>query len=169
MLKKQGLYDPQFEHDSCGVGFVVNVSGTRTHQIVSDGVTILKNLVHRGAVGGDLKTGDGAGMLTQLPHEFMRKVCTPAGISLPESGAYGVGMLFLPLESDARAKAVALTEKAVADEGGTVLGWRDVPVNPDCLGEMARENMPDIRQLFVTFDGLTGDAIESKLYVLRKE
>ena len=93
-MQQQGLYDPQNEHDSCGVGFVANINGQRTHKIVSDGITVLKNLVHRGAIGGDQKTGDGAGMLVQVPHDFLRRECANTGIKLPDPGAYGVGMLF---------------------------------------------------------------------------
>lgn len=168
MIKKQGLYDPLNEHDSCGVGFVVNVDGTKTHQIVSDGITILKNLEHRGAVGGDQKTGDGAGMLMQIPHGFFSKACTALSISLPEAGCYGVGMLFLPANREGIEKCRKLVDSSVTAEGGVVLGWRDVPVQPDSLGEMAREVMPAIQQIFVSCDNLSGDALEIKLYVIRK-
>ncbi|HMA64882.1 MAG: hypothetical protein ACM31E_06100, partial [Fibrobacterota bacterium] len=97
-MKKQGLYDPFYEHDSCGVGFVVNVNGERSHQIVIDGITILKNLAHRGAIGGDSKTGDGAGMLLQIPHDFFVKESKKLGFNLPEEGTYGVAKLFLPMD-----------------------------------------------------------------------
>jgi glutamate synthase (NADPH/NADH) large chain len=167
-MKKQGLYDPRYEHDSCGVGFVVNINGQKSHQIVSDGITILKNLEHRGAVGGDSKTGDGAGMLLQLPHEFFSTVCDGCGIRLPEAGTYGVGMFFLPLQKRLRTKAVGRIETTVTAEGGSVLGWRDVPVQPDCLGRMARSSMPFVAQLFLTFPGLSGDDLERKLFLTRK-
>ena len=101
-MKAQGLYDPFFEHDSCGVGFVANINGDVSHQIVDDGMTMLRNLEHRGAIGGDLKTGDGAGMLTQIPHTFFSKECKKLGFDLPAQGSYGIGMLFMPLEDAAR-------------------------------------------------------------------
>jgi len=167
-MKKQGLYDPQFEHDSCGVGFVVNVNGEKNHQIVCDGITILKNLAHRGAIGGDSKTGDGAGMMMQIPHEFFKVESDKGGFSLPEAGAYGVAMLFLPQESKKRAAAILTIEKVLVEEGFTKLGWRDVPVRPDCLGALARDCMPFMSQLFVSFPTVRDTALEHKLYVLRK-
>ncbi|MBN1127733.1 MAG: glutamate synthase subunit alpha, partial [Chitinispirillaceae bacterium] len=167
-MKKQGLYDPWYEHDACGVGFVVNTNGQRSHQIVSDGLTILKNLVHRGAVGGDAKTGDGAGMLMQLPHLFFIKESERLRFPLPDEGAYGVGMLFMPLDIHKRKIAAGIIESAVRDQGGGVLGWRDVPVQPECLGDLARASLPAIAQLFVAFDELTGEYLERKLYLTRK-
>ncbi len=159
-MKKQGLYDPFYEHDSCGVGFVVNVNGEKSHQIVSDGITILKNLAHRGAIGGDSKTGDGAGMLIQIPHQFFTQECNKSGFKLPEAGSYGVGKLFLPMSEEKRKITRSLIEKTIKSEGGTILGWRDVPVRPDCLGEMARSIMPFMAEIFVTFGALSGDALE---------
>ena len=153
------------EHDACGVGFVVKIDGTRTHQVVRDGVQILKNLVHRGAVGGDLKTGDGAGMILQVPHKFFSKVLK---FQLPAEGKYGVGMLFLPRQEKDSERARKMILNQTAREGGKILGWREVPVHPDCLGEMAREVMPSIWQVFVTYDGMEGLALERRLYVLRK-
>lgn len=167
-MKKQGLYDPFYEHDSCGVGFVVNVSGQRSHQIVIDGITILKNLAHRGAVGGDSKTGDGAGMLMQIPYKFFTKESSKLGIKLPEEGSYGVAMLYLPQDEAKRSLSVKLIETSVKSEGGRILGWRDVPVCPDCLGDMAASSMPFISQFFVTFDNINGNVLERKLYVTRK-
>jgi glutamate synthase (NADPH) large chain len=167
-MKHQGLYDPFYEHDACGVGFVVNVNGQRSHQIVTEGITILKNLTHRGAVGGDSKTGDGAGMLVQLPHLFFVNECERLRINLPKEGAYGVGMLFLPQEAQGRNAAVRIVESTVVKEGGGVLGWRDVPVQPDVLGEMARATMPFVAQVFVTFGTLTGSDLERRLYIVRK-
>jgi glutamate synthase domain-containing protein 2/glutamate synthase domain-containing protein 1/glutamate synthase domain-containing protein 3 len=164
-MKAQGLYHPSQEHDACGVGFVVTVDGTRSHQIVRDGVQILKNLVHRGAVGGDLKTGDGAGMILQIPHKFFTRVLK---FPLPPEGKYGAGMLFLPQQEKDSESARKMIAGKVAQEGGKVLGWREVPVHPDCLGEMAREVMPSIWQVFVSYDGLEGLALERRLYVLRK-
>src|SRR5271157_1835311 len=115
-MQREGLYDPSFEHSSCGVGFVVNVDGRRTHQIVINGVTILKNLVHRGAVGGDSRTGDGAGMMTQMPHRFLTRETTSLGFTLPDEGNYGVGMLFLPRDAGKRKKAVALIDGVLEKE-----------------------------------------------------
>ena len=169
IMKEQGLYDPFFEHDSCGVGFVAHINGRASHQIIDDGMTILKNLEHRGAIGGDLKTGDGAGMLTQIPHVFFGKECKKLGFTLPEAGQYGVGMLFMPVADAARIRAKQLVEDAVRSKEGAILGWREVPVNPDCLGSLARQCMPGILQVFLTFkEGVTEDALERKLYIIRK-
>ena len=164
-MKAQGLYHPSQEHDACGVGFVVKIDGTRSHQIVRNGVEILKNLVHRGAVGGDLKTGDGAGMILQIPHKFFSKVLK---FPLPSEGKYGVGMLFLPREEKDSERARKMIAAQTAKEGGRILGWREVPTHPDCLGEMARDVMPTIWQVFLTFDGIEGLSLERRLYVLRK-
>jgi len=164
-MKALGLYHPSLEHDACGVGFVVKIDGSRTHQVVRDGVQILKNLVHRGAVGADLKTGDGAGMILQIPHKFFSKVLK---CPLPPEGKYGVGMLFLPRQEKDSERARKMIVEKVAQEGGKVLGWREVPVHPDCLGEMAREVMPSIWQIFVSYEGLEGLALERRLYILRK-
>ncbi len=165
MLKKCGLYDPAQEHDACGVGFVARLDGQKTHQIVEEGVEILCNLEHRGAVGGDQKTGDGAGMLVQLPHKFFQKVLP---FDLPEASTYGAAMMFLPVHAKKQAEAVAMTEKMIKKEGAVLLGWRDVPVAPECLGELARKVMPSIRQLFLTVKGLSGFALERKLYIIKK-
>ena len=164
-MKAQGLYHPNQEHDACGVGFVVRIDGTPSHQIVRDGVQILKNLVHRGAVGGDLKTGDGAGMILQIPHKFFTRVLK---YQLPPAGEYGVGMLFLPQKEQDSESARKMIVAQAAKEGGKILGWREVPIQPDCLGEMAREVMPSIWQVFITYEGLEGLALERRLYVLRK-
>ncbi len=165
---EKGLYNPDYEHDSCGVGFVVNVNGTSSHQIVRDGVTILKNLVHRGAVGGDLKTGDGAGMILQIPHDFFFNKIKKIGFSIPKKGEYGVGFLFLPQEEKSRKQIEEIVKTVIKKEGGTILRWRDVPVCPDCLGEMARDVMPFMKQVFVSFPGLADKELERKLYIVRK-
>ena len=165
MLKARGLYDPAFEHDACGIGFVVRINGEKTHDIVEKGVEILCNLEHRGAVGGDQQTGDGAGMLIQIPHGFLNKVCP---FTLAPEGSYGVGMVFLPIDESRRSQSIKITEKICRKEGWNLLGWRDVPVNPDCLGELARRVMPFIRQFFVQKEGLHTDQLERGLYVLRK-
>lgn len=167
-MKKQGLYDPFYEHDACGVGFVVNVNGERTHQIVGDGITILKKLAHRGAIGGDSKTGDGAGMLVQLPHSFFVKEAEKIGFKLPKQGEYGVAMMFLPQHPKKRATAASVISSVVASEGGTVLGWRDVPVHSECLGDMAKSCMPYMQQVFIQFGTSSGDALERRLYIARK-
>jgi len=165
MIKKQGLYDPAFEHDACGVGFIAKIDGEKSHSIVQDGVQILCNLEHRGAVGGDMKTGDGAGMLLQMPHKFFKKVVP---FKLPPEGSYGAGMLFLPVDEKRAKKAMKLTELTLKKEGVTLLGWRDVPTNADCLGEQALSVMPSFKQLFVKIKGLSGVELEVKLYVIRK-
>ena len=164
-MREQGLYHPSMEHDACGVGFVVKIDGTRSHQVVCDGVQILKSLVHRGAVGGDLKTGDGAGMIVQIPHKFFQK---DLKFKLPGDGEYGAGMLFLPKNSKDSERARKMIEAQTLCEGGKILGWREVPVHPDCLGDMAREAMPSIWQVFVSFEGLEGLPLERRLYILRK-
>jgi glutamate synthase (NADPH/NADH) large chain len=164
-VKAQGLYDPRFEHDACGVGFVANVKGQKTHQIVIEGIGILKNLIHRGAVGGDEKTGDGAGILLQTPHDFFAAV---AGCPIPDAGAYGVGMLFLPKDKAARKKSVALIEEGMKAEHVTLLGIRPVPTDPSCLGAMALASCPDVAQVFVAIPGLSGADLERRLYVLRR-
>jgi glutamate synthase domain-containing protein 2/glutamate synthase domain-containing protein 1/glutamate synthase domain-containing protein 3 len=167
-MKNFGLYDRNYEHDSCGVGFVVNINGKENHQIVNEGITILKNLVHRGAIGSDLKTGDGAGMLTQIPHLFFADISTKLGFSLPEKHQYGVGFFFMPQDKNARLKLVKMIETAVKKEGGILLHWRDVPVNPDFLGRIARDTMPFMRQILVTFPDLIEEQLERKLYIVRK-
>ncbi|MBN2408060.1 MAG: glutamate synthase large subunit, partial [Elusimicrobia bacterium] len=166
--EKFGLYDRMNEHDSCGVGFIVNINGKRAHQIVTDGITILKNLEHRGALGGDLKTGDGAGMLVQIPHEFFEKKTEELECRLPEKGRYGVGFIFLPRD---RKKREAVTKQITATakkEGAELIGWRDVPVQPEYLGEIARESMPFMKQMFVQYPEAEGEGLERKLYVLRR-
>ncbi len=168
MMKKFGLYDPQFEHDNCGIGLVVNINGEKTHDIISDGVTVLKNLEHRGALGGDLKTGDGAGLLSQIPHAFFERECKKIDITLPSESLYGVGMMFMPKDEKLFKEAIEIVDKKVADEGGLVLGWRDVPVCPECLGDMARKVLPHIAQVFVSFAGMREDRLERELYITRK-
>ncbi len=165
MLETSGLYDPLQEHDACGVGFIARINGIKSHDIVEKGVEILCRLEHRGAVGGDQKSGDGAGMLIQLPHDFLDKATS---FSLPEAGTYGVGMTFLPENPERRSAAVRMTEEICAVEGWNFLGWRDVEVNPDCLGDIARRSMPCIRQFFVKKDSLSGKNLERYLYILRK-
>jgi glutamate synthase (NADPH) large chain len=164
-MKKQGLYDPLNEHDACGVGFVVEISGEAGHQTVRDGITILKNLEHRGAVGSDVNTGDGAGILTQIPHEFFSK---ETDLKLPLPGAYGVGMFFLPVDKSRRNKAIAIIADVIGSEGANTLGDRDVPYVSDSLGPKALSTMPFVYQAFVSSSGLTGENLERKLYIIRR-
>jgi glutamate synthase domain-containing protein 2/glutamate synthase domain-containing protein 1/glutamate synthase domain-containing protein 3 len=166
----QGLYDPRFEHDACGVGFVVNVKGRKSHAIVRDALTVLTNLRHRGACGCEANTGDGAGILMQMPHEFLKKACAPAGIELPEAGAYGVGMVYLPPDPGERYKCEKLFEEIVASVDQQLLGWRTVPTSNKTLGHTARASEPIVRQVFIARDRKMSDdmAFERKLYVIRK-
>ena len=163
-FKKQGLYDPFYEHDACGVGFVANINGEKNHAIVDEGVTILCNLEHRGAIGGDQKTGDGAGMLLQIPDKFFRKTLD---FKLPPAGEYGVGFLFLPADSDAAEKSRKMVESVLEKEQARLLGWREVPVITDSLGEIAISSMPSFWQLFVDFKNKP-KSMERSLYVLRR-
>ena len=169
-LTKQGLYDPQFERDACGVGVVANIAGVKSNDIVKNGLEVLVNLSHRGARGADPETGDGAGLLLQMPHQLFARECTKLGFTLPEPGEYGVAMVFLPMEAAQRKWCEDLFEEIVAEEGQTVLGWRDVPVDNSQIGEGARQVEPCIRQLFIgRGPDVTGAFhLERKLYVIRK-
>ncbi len=168
--KKQGLYDPQFEHDACGAGFVVNIKGVRSHDIIEQGLLILEKLAHRGATGADPASGDGAGMIIQIPHIFLNKVCAHAGFTLPPEGQYGVGMVFLPRDETLRKSMEARFEKIAATENQPVLGWRTVPVNDGEIGPTAKAGQPVIRQVFLRRSGTLSDAMafERKLYVIRR-
>ena len=167
---KQGLYDPHNEHDACGVGFVAHIKGNKSHAIVRQGLQILENLTHRGAVGADPLAGDGAGILLQLPDTFLREECAAQGFTLPEAGQYAAGMIFLPRDSQARAACEALLERTVAEEGQVLLGWRDVPTSNGGLGESVKRVEPVVRQLFIARgEGCeTQEAFERKLFVIRK-
>ena len=167
---KQGLYDPQFEHDSCGVGFVVNVKGRKSRSIVRDALTILINLRHRGACGCENNTGDGAGILVQMPHAFLQQACDEAKIRLPAEQQYGCGLVFLPPDQPNRQRCEAEFERVVREEGQTLLGWRNVPTNDGTLGETAKTGEPCIRQIFIGRNPkMTDDlAFERKLYVIRR-
>ena len=170
MPQRQGLYDPRFEHDACGVGFVCNIGGEKSHEIIQRGLQVLVNLTHRGAAGADADTGDGAGILLQIPHAFLERECQDRGIRLPEPGEYGVAMVFLPRDAARRARCEEVIGAIVAEEGQKLLGWRDVPIQPDAIGEGARRVCPHIRQLFVLSGKGFGDqdAFERKLFVIRK-
>ncbi len=169
--RKQGLYDPAFERDACGVGFVVDIRGRRSHELVQKGLQVLVNLTHRGATGSDPETGDGAGILLQIPHEFFKKACLRLGFTLREPGSYGVGMIFLPPDPEKRKRREEIVEAVIAAEGMVLLGWRDVPTDETRIGRLAREVKPHIRQVFVgKGPGVPDhDAFERKLYVIRRQ
>lgn len=164
-----GLYDPKYEHDGCGVGFVVNINGTKSHEIIERGIEVMINLLHRGATGGDTKTGDGAGILIQIPDAFLKHDCNSIGISLPAAGKYGIGMIFLPQEQNPRNKCRQIIEETVVEEGLEFLGWREVPVNDTCLGDAARNSQPVIFQCFIEASQQDILALERKLYIVRKQ
>ncbi len=167
--KKQGLYDPRFEHDSCGVGFIVNIKGKKSHKIVRDGLQILGNLTHRGATGCDPKTGDGAGILIQIPDQFFRKVCPAQNIELPAIGDYGVGGIFLPVSLEERNQIEEWFEHVIREEGQTFLGWRETPHCSDEIGHVAHSVEPEFKQLFIGRGaGTSAENFERKLYVIRK-
>ena len=171
MPLSQGLYDPTREHDSCGMGFVANTLGQKSHAIISDGLTILANLDHRGGVGADPLLGDGAGCMIQIPDGLLRDWAERNSIPLPAPGSYAVAMCFLPRDEQAQAEAICLTERAVAIEGQMLLGWRDVPVDTDAIGPNLHATMPVIRQAIVARGPRVADqdAFERKLLVIRKQ
>ncbi|MET7789072.1 glutamate synthase large subunit [Streptomyces sp900116325] len=160
---QQGMYDPRNEHDACGVGFVATLTGVASHELVEQALTVLRNLEHRGATGSEPDSGDGAGILLQVPDAFLR---AEVPFDLPEAGRYAVGIAFLP--ADDSTEAVQKLEKIAAEEGLKVLGWREVPVSPDLLGSGARATMPEFRQLFVADGESAGIALDRKAFVLRK-
>ncbi len=166
----QGLYDPSQEHDACGVGFVVDMRGRKSAKIVKNALQVLLNLEHRGAVGCEINTGDGAGILIQVPHKFLAGQCDRLGIKLPPPGHYGVGSVFLPTEHDSRVGCERLFEQAVREEGQLLLGWRDVPTDNSMLGPTAVKSQPVIRQIFIGRGASieTDEAFERKLYVIRR-
>ena len=171
MTQAQGLYDPQNEHDACGVGFVAHIKGTKSHNIVAQGLNILRNLDHRGAVGADALMGDGAGILIQLPDAFYREEMAAHGVRLPPPGEYGVGMIFLPKERASRLACEQELERAIRAEGQVLIGWRDVPTNRDMpMSPRVRAKEPVIRQIFIGrgSDVIVQDALERKLYIIRK-
>ncbi len=166
---KEGLYDPANEHDACGMGFVANIAGQASHEVVRRGIEVLENLNHRGGAGCDPCTGDGAGVLIQVPDAFFRKETDRLGFGLPAAGTYAVGMVFLSAEATERSWQIATIESVIAEERQQLLGWREVPVDPAQIGEMAREAMPSIRQVIIgAAPGLEGAAFERKLYVIRR-
>ncbi|MFN0165827.1 MAG: glutamate synthase large subunit [Bryobacteraceae bacterium] len=165
----QGLYNPKFEHDACGIGFVASIKGHKSHDIILKGIQVLINLTHRGACGCDPETGDGAGILIQIPHLFFERECSKLGFTLPPLGEYGVGMVFLPVERHQRLRCEGMLERIVREEGLSVLGWRDTPIDGDAIGRVARSSQPYIEQIFIRgVSGMSGDTLERKLYVIRK-
>ena len=165
----QGLYHPAHEHDSCGIGFVASIPGHKSHDIIEKGIQVLLNLTHRGACGCDPETGDGAGVLIQIPHKFFARECEKLGFTLPKPGTYAVGMTFLPVEKHPRLQCEGILERIVHEEGLTLLGWRDTPVYASAIGRVARASQPYIQQIFVQCaPGTDEDAFERKLYVVRK-
>ena len=165
----QGMYDPRNEHDACGIGFVVNIKGHASHDIITKGIQVLINLTHRGACGCDPETGDGAGVLIQIPHKFFDKECRKLGMTLPAAGEYGIGMCFLPVEHTARLLVEGMIERITRDEGLEPLGWRDTPVFADAIGRIARASQPYIEQVFIRKpSSMTEDEFERKLYLVRK-
>jgi glutamate synthase (NADPH/NADH) large chain len=172
-----GLYDPRHEHDACGVGFVVDIKGRRSHGVVEQGLQVLVNLLHRGACGCEANTGDGAGVLIQVPDRFLRKIAAPLGITLPPAGEYGTGLVFLPVADNERARLRQLVEQTAAEEGLEVIGWRALSIDDRALGESARAARPAIEQVFIADrnrrvaggEGTAAQArLERKLYVVRK-
>src|SRR4051794_20436923 len=167
---RQGLYDPALEHDSCGFGFVADIKGRPSHDIVRKALEVLLNLEHRGATGAEKDTGDGAGILLQTPHAFLARECKKLGIALPEPGRYGVGMVFLPASEHGREAIAGLFEETVRAEKQVLLGWRDVPTDNASLGGSAKGSQPLIRQIFIGRGDETRDAaaFERTLYVIRR-
>ncbi len=161
--KPQGLYDPANEHDNCGIGFVANIKGVKTHDIVQRGLEVLVNMTHRGAESSDNKSGDGAGILMQVPHEL----CATFGFNLPAPGQYATGLIFLPKNEKEAVACLDILNKNLIAEGLDVIGYRDVPVDSNVIGEIAKRTEPGIRQIFVT-GNYEQDMLERKLYIARK-
>ena len=168
--KAEGLYDPSLEKDSCGVGFIANIKGKKSHQIVSDAINILCNLEHRGAVGADPRAGDGAGILVQIPHAFFSRKAAEIGFELPEPGHYAIGALFMPKETAWRKVIQSIVAEQIKQEGLLLLGWRDVPTDNSSLGETVKPTEPANMQVFIGRNGTakTEDEFERRLYILRK-
>src|SRR5882757_3497987 len=166
----EGLYDPSLERDSCGVGFIANIKGKKSRQIVSDAINVLCNLEHRGAVGADPRAGDGAGILVQIPHKFFVKVADKLGFKLPKPGDYAVGQLFMPRDPDWRQVNRDIYAQTIKRMGMTLLGWRDVPSNNSTLGESVKPTEPVHQQVFIGRGkkSMSEDDFERRLYILRK-
>jgi len=168
-LLQNGLYDPKFESDSCGVGFVAKLDGLPSHNIINSAIKVLINLEHRGALGGDKSTGDGAGIMIDIPDSFFRENLQNDSIKLPDLGDYGVGMIFLPSNEKHKENCIKYIEEFVFDEGCDILGWRKVPVNNSCIGELAKSTEPTIYQVFVHRGQIKRENFERKLYVIRRQ
>ncbi|HSP47154.1 MAG TPA: glutamate synthase central domain-containing protein, partial [Clostridiaceae bacterium] len=166
--EKQGLYNPEMEKDSCGVGFISNIKGVQSHTILTQGLQILKSLKHRGAVGADASTGDGSGILLQLPHLFFSEETGKEGFDLPEAGNYAVGMVFLPRQPNARMYCEGLLERVIREEGQLLLGWREVPVDPEACGESAKATRPVVAQVFLSRGTQDSAEFEKNLLIIRK-
>lgn len=168
--RQQGLYQPDQEHEACGIGMIANINGEKSHAIVQNAVNILCNLEHRGGQSSDTSTGDGAGILTQIPHRFFQKQCDKEGITLPDEGKYGIGMLFMPKDYDLRMEIKEIIRRIVKEEGQNCLGWRPVPVNDSFVGKVASKTKPVIRQVFIgASEDLTDRMdLERRLYIIRK-
>ena len=169
-FQAQGLYDSSYEKDACGIGFVVNIKGKKSHKIIDDGLEILERLKHRGGAGADENTGDGAGILVQIPHAFFQRECDVLGIKLPATGKYGVGMIFAHRYEDLRNQQKAIFEEVVKEEGQIFLGWREVPIDATCIGETAKGLRPWFLQAIIGQgpDVTNQDEFERKLYIIRK-
>lgn len=167
---KQGLYNPVHEHDACGIGFVVNMKGKQSNKIIRQAITVLDNLDHRGATGSEPNSGDGAGILLQIPHNFLKESCAGLNIDLPGPGKYGVGMVFFPGEREDRLQCEKIIEKVIEEEGLEILGWRKVPTDNSKLGKSARAKEPSVRQLFIKKDDRFKSELdfERSLYIARR-
>mgnify|MGYP001819144344 FL=1 len=167
---RRGLYDPRFEHDACGIGLICDIKGRKSHAIIQDGLKILVNLSHRGACGCDETTGDGAGILMQMPHEFLRNCCECIGTGLPAEKRYGCGLVFLPRDDNQRRLYMHRFEEVIQQEGQQFLGWRRMPVDSTALGLLARQREPAIQQIFFgRGPGIADTAhFERKMLVIRK-
>ncbi|MBP5306319.1 MAG: glutamate synthase subunit alpha, partial [Lachnospiraceae bacterium] len=170
-MKNEGMYDPGFEHDNCGIGAIIDVKGRASHKIVTDALAIVENLEHRAGKDAEGKTGDGVGILTQIPHKYFVKKLKEQGVSLPGYRKYGVGMFFFPQDDLGRRQAVAMFEVIVKKAGLKVLAWRKVDCAPDVLGSRARDCMPDIRQVFIERpeDAKEDIDFDRMLYIIRRE
>ena len=169
-VKKQGLYNPEYEHDACGIGFIANIDGKKSHRVVDQSIGVLENMMHRGASGADEDTGDGAGITVQIPHQFFKRECEVLGIQLPNLGDYGVANMFVHRYDEFREVQKEEFIQIIEEEGQEFLGWRDVPVNVSSIGETALKAMPFMLQAFIKRKGVdAGIDFERKLYVIRKK
>ena len=173
---KQGLYDPWFEHDACGLGVVANIKGRKSNKILQQALVVLRNMDHRGGQGADSNSGDGAGILFQIPHNFFIKECLKNNLLLPAEGHYAVGFMFLPPDTVERENTQRHFENIVKENGQEIIGWRNVPVNPEILGDNSRKSQPEISQVFIKASSqvlerlsIDENAFERKLYIIRRE